>query len=210
MHWPRTPRPSSRLTPLLAVGAGLSLALLAGCAGTPLARSDRGNVIRDFDALPPAEQGRLARALTAQKARVPGWFDEQRLATGTRGNLRHTALARIVPYDQLERYRTRDFTDRWLFVAVIDSDSAYAKLGLAPTTPQGSPNRLDIQFRSRDQLWIARMRRPAGDSTLFRVVHDPHPADPIPGSARWVWQEDDESAWVMCGAGCCQLGTAMM
>jgi hypothetical protein len=31
----------------------------------------------------------------------------------------------------------------------------------------------------------------------------------VPGAARWVWREDDEGVWMMCGSGCCTLNALM-
>ena len=209
MHRFHLRRPIIRLVSLAVLAACVSAGAATGCVRSTRGGGQRGLLIRDFDALSREEQGRLARALTVTKTRVPGWVDEQRLAVGTRGNLRHTARARIVPYDRLERYKTSDFTDRWLFVATIDSDSAYAKLGLDSTRAGGAPNRLDITYSSSERRWKARMTTPTGTSRQFLVVYEGHPVDPVPGSARWVWKEDDESAWVMCGAGCCEIGNAL-
>jgi hypothetical protein len=211
MHRSHLRRPVVRLASLAVLAAWVSAGAATGCArSTAVGGGSRsGPVVRDFAELPLEQQGRLARELTAQKTRVPGWVDEQRLAVGTVGNLRHSARARIVPYDQLERYKTSDFTDRWLFVATIDSDSSYAKLGIAPTTVGGAPNRLEVTYSSSERRWKARMITPGGASRQFAVIYEDHPLDPMPGTARWVWREDDESAWVMCGAGCCQIGNEL-
>jgi hypothetical protein len=39
----------------------------------------------------------------------------------------------------------------------------------------------------------------------FAAQRHPHPGFPIPGTLRWRWLADDETIWVRCDDGCCQV-----
>ena len=41
----------------------------------------------------------------------------------------------------------------------------------------------------------------------FCVVRTPHKGVDIPGTARWRWVNEDETIWVRCAEGCCQVAS---
>jgi len=45
-----------------------------------------------------------------------------------------------------------------------------------------------------------------GNQVAFRCVHrEDHGTIPVPGTARWRWILNDETIWVRCANGCCQV-----
>lgn len=171
-----------------------------------------------FDALAPDSQAAIARSATRAKRAIPGWGDQQRLAVldsagpaDTTGRLRHSALATIAPHDELERFSADSFAGAFRLVATVTSDSAYPKLGMLPADTT-YPNTLWLR-RVSGTTWQARMTIPANASIppggsrhkFFAVIPTTH-SEPVPGTARWIWRADDESVWVRCGSGCCELG----
>jgi hypothetical protein len=83
------------------------------------------------------------RAATRRKGHSKGWADSQPLAVRVvQGNdtvLRYGPGAKIVPHDDLENLRERDFERDRQVVAYIYIDTAYPKLLIPapPSRPQG-------------------------------------------------------------------------
>lgn len=56
-----------------------------------------------------------------------------------------------------------------------------------------------------DGRWYARIERPGG-ARYFCVKHRPFPTGfSIPPVVRWRWREDDETIWIRCPDGCCEI-----
>jgi hypothetical protein len=56
-------------------------------------------------------------------------------------------------------------------------------------------------------LWWARITVGSGKPTYRPVIRCDHSAEgiPVPGTARWRWTLDDETVWVRCVNGCCEV-----
>jgi hypothetical protein len=56
------------------------------------------------------------------------------------------------------------------------------------------------------QRWYSRVTAPDGTKRFFCVVYREHPKGfDVPAVVRWRWRNDDESIWVRCPAGCCEV-----
>jgi hypothetical protein len=145
------------------------------------------------------------------KRLVKGWFDEQRLAIRpAAGPLKpwQQSVASVFPSDDLESYGTpQDFRYKWVPVGTIESPAAYGRLEIKGH-PR-IPSELYLMWFELTDKWYALMVSydPAGRrySSMFAVNMVPHPGMRIPGVARWGWEDEDESIWVRCANGCCQL-----
>lgn len=145
-----------------------------------------------------------------KKRRVKGWFDEQRLAvrSGT-GPLKPTdSVATIFAVDNLESYNKKEDFKEWTQVATITSPYEYPKLGI--TGVPGIEAEVYLKFLG-DTTWSAQIvsidkNGDAITSPAFQVKRIEHTdSDSIPGVARWGWDDNDETIWVRCANGCCQV-----
>lgn len=215
-------------TRALALGLGLGSVALSACGTTrtmdpagrppgrqPPACSDTP-AATEFLQSTRREQATAAARATAAKFPIIGWGDEQRLAVPKTilPGLKYGPLGRIIPVDTLERIPEASFDRGWVLVARIQVTGNYAKLGLGATSydsagSDASTNTLWICRQQSDRRWYARVVRPDRRRSYFPVDYDPHPSGPLPGAARWVWREDDETAWIMCPSGCCTLGAML-
>jgi hypothetical protein len=58
--------------------------------------------------------------------------------------------------------------------------------------------------------WYARVDHPTQGARYFCVVYRPHPHGfSVPAVVRWRWRDDDETMWVSCPAGCCEVNALM-
>jgi hypothetical protein len=65
-----------------------------------------------------------------------------------------------------------------------------------------------IRTSGKDTVWLARVITPfKKDTTYLKVIRTGHEHDNfhIPGTIRWRWQSRDETIWVRCLEGCCQV-----
>lgn len=54
--------------------------------------------------------------------------------------------------------------------------------------------------------WIARVDRPGAPSKYFCVLYRGHSAGfYVPPVVRWRWRADDETIWISCPSGCCEV-----
>ncbi len=54
--------------------------------------------------------------------------------------------------------------------------------------------------------WIARVERPKARSRYFCVLYREHEAGFfVPPVVRWRWRADDETIWISCPSGCCEV-----
>lgn len=57
--------------------------------------------------------------------------------------------------------------------------------------------------------WYARIDNGAGRVRYFCVIYRPHPEHfDVPSVVRWRWRPDDETFWVRCPAGCCEVNVS--
>jgi hypothetical protein len=175
----------------------------------------------------PGVPGEVTLPTTRRRtAEIRGWYDYQQLAvaTGT-GSIRPSPVfGRLYPHKTLfQRNLLSDFSNpvqRWVPVAyaVVDADyqsrlrfdRGMNRIALCVGTrefcqiPAGTP--MPASCTAASGWWAKIESRP----TLPRytcVTRRDHSGlgITIPGVARWRWDEDDESVWIRCLEGCCEL-----
>jgi len=204
----------------LALATGFfALAVIQSCARSSVslpALQQPGQKFKDY-----------ADSATSKKTKNKGWGDEQRLAIMDSSGpyplkLRYGPLVRIIPHDDLEKLEMKDFQiTGWQFVARFEvtplpqlPELGYPKLSLNP----GDQNFLFLR-RSDVGVWEA-LIGPGCDSPtttlrctgsryrvreLERHVEGATDTKLPPGTARFVWSDADETVWIRCVSGCCQL-----
>lgn len=68
---------------------------------------------------------------------------------------------------------------------------------VVPTEPACPP--------TDDGTWWARITSTTGSHRYFCVKRNGHAGITMPGTARWRWLNTDETIWIECDAGCCQV-----
>lgn len=167
---------------------------------------------------------------------IKGWYDEQRLAVRVGNGLRPLqSVGTIVPDSALDDYSNTSFPkSRWVAaarVAVRPYHPTYqAKLGIGPVPDSDIPNKMnrlelcnaawgDCAAAAGDSPpqptknctgatidWWARMITPTGTTKYFCVIRTAH-THALVGTARWRWLLQDETIWVRCAEGCCQVNS---
>lgn len=163
---------------------------------------------------------------------VAGWYDEQQLAVSGTGNVLVPAHFKgtAIPdpgLDTLEN--TEAFDGKWVPVAEVsleaESPAYVSKLnfhrGALPSgTPARSTTRVYMCMHRCDfsdgaapackhppegEPWWAKIV--SRGSVQYRcVTRTPHEGmGHLPGTARWRWMNKDETLWVRCTQGCCQV-----
>lgn len=161
-------------------------------------------------------------AATNAVTRVKGWFDAQLLAKRTSGTgglkVRPTGnRGYVVPNPVLGDLQQSHFEGHWVHAAtaVMDSDYqstvhfakgenriylCYGTGCRVPSTEVGCPE------GTINTMWWARVVAPGARPTYRCVVYRGYPyALDVPGTVRWRWQADDETIWIKCPSGCCEL-----
>lgn len=77
-------------------------------------------------------------------------------------------------------------------------------------TPCTAPDaQLDVKKCTADRTgarWISRVDRPTRGSRYFCVMYREHPHGfSVPPVVRWRWRADDETIWISCPSGCCEV-----
>jgi len=164
---------------------------------------------------------------------IKGWYDEQQLAAKSGNSLWPLpAVGTVVPDSSLGDYSDATFpTSRWVpaaRVAIRPYRTEYmSKLGLGPAviphrmnklelckapwttcaaSAGGSPAQPTVNCTGTANDWWARMITPTGQTKYFCVVRTAH-THAIEGTARWRWLLEDETIWVRCAEGCCQVNS---
>jgi hypothetical protein len=151
-----------------------------------------------------------------REERVKGWYDEQYLAVidATTGQLRPSSIrARTIPAPNLESLNDDDFDcivcfgkrAGWVKVAtiLIEKDSAnyyLNKLNLRT----GVPNHLFIRNNRLKRVWEARIQHTGSTAHRTNIRID-HGNMRVPGTSRWHFMGVDETVWVRCSFGCCDV-----
>ena len=55
------------------------------------------------------------------------------------------------------------------------------------------------------KTWWAVVVKPSKEVSYRCVYRTDHGTIPVPGTARWRWVLNDETIWVRCANGCCQV-----
>lgn len=167
--------------------------------------------------LPPRPDGAGGLRPDNKQKRVRLWHDEQRLAVpDAHGTLHPTIPAAIEPLPGIETYRrTVEFADtlRPMAWVRLDQDPGTTKYGTGASgtgmhLSQGL-NLLWIAYDTRRRTWMAQLQSydlplPPGPLYPARIVYTNH-SKRMPGIARFAWMSTDESLWVSCDQGCCQV-----
>lgn len=169
--------------------------------------------VRGFQ--PSAEHG------GSQEMRVKGWYDEQYLSVfdSVSGTLRPTSIrGRTVPAPRLDTLTLQHFGCRncnaapnggWIYMAstFIEKDSAnyyQRKLNLMPN----AENRVYIRHNLDSNVWEARIVN-ASSTRMAQMLRVDHRNVRVPATSRWHFVPRDETVWVRCSDGCCDVSRAM-
>jgi hypothetical protein len=174
-----------------------------------------------FEAIPGLVSSTAgAKAVTL----VKGWFDAQFLAERNAvirpGTLPiHAGLnwGFVVPNPVLGDLVLSDFEGKWPHVATAIVGSEYQSIlhfaagsnkiylchGSGCKIP---PDSLTCSDNTMSTSWWARIRAPDGNNRYRCVVNRSYPAElDVPGTVRWRWKPDDETNWIKCPSGCCEI-----
>jgi hypothetical protein len=162
--------------------------------------------------------------------RIKGWYDEQPLATGTSSALQPNLLlmGTIYPDADLDTRHISDFSKMWIPAANVElsanSDQYKVKLNFEHGTTAGSSNVISLCYGAKadciPDVW--RSKLPCGDAgqqtywamivaaqtkdTVYKcVTFRSHMGVAMRGTARWRWTNGDETNWIRCPDGCCQV-----
>ena len=169
---------------------------------------------------------------TDQVYAIKGWYDEQQLAVpAAAGGVQPGAVhGVIIPNPVLGQLnQATDFhptsSKPWVHVATANVTGPYSsKLhlrngdnkiylcygtaiechvpGPVPTCPPSADGKWWAKIESPYWLWPFWLSHKA---TYRCVTQRPHPSVKIPGTVRWRWTVDDETGWIRCTNGCCQV-----
>lgn len=140
---------------------------------------------------------------------IKGWFDVQRLAVfRSDGELiPGPEVGVIYPHPLLDSREPEDFaaTVQGAIFTIDRTSTIYnKKFNMEP----GSVSVVRVTKPSNgNNNWDGRARRGNVDKTV-RVLYRPKPTPStgrLRGTARWRWTDTDESAWMSCIHGCCQI-----
>jgi hypothetical protein len=149
-------------------------------------------------------------------ASIPGWYDDQRLAVTDAGNvppIKPQMEASIIPHYNLGAFTIdKNFDVGRTPVASVyfSSDPTGSKYdtiwSFKKSTDLASENLIELQHdktKGRDDGWTVYINGVL--NTKLHVVRHGHGGMVIPGTARWAWSETDETLWVRCDDGCCEV-----
>jgi hypothetical protein len=162
--------------------------------------------LSDIPAPPHEGQG------TTVRWTVPGWFDDQTLAEKSTGNLKYSVKLSIVPVDNLEQLGKGEFSkgafvdvakiyipsgtvlpakyrDKFHFEEGMNTIGVRADLDMGRLVWKARITNSRTTIYKRDVIWT--------DMTSL--------GEPVPGTARWAWNPNDEELWVRCDVGCCMI-----
>lgn len=144
-------------------------------------------------------------------------------------------LGTVIPSEGLASMTATSVAGEWVEVASIfmrPDAGAYAKdfnfIGTTVAPPGGEHSRLWLcmgdaarckpidgksvfdptacDADSHGRRWYARVDHPSQPPRYFCVVYREHPAGfVLPAMVRWRWRANDETIWVSCPAGCCEV-----
>jgi hypothetical protein len=158
----------------------------------------RGSAALAVDGLAPAE-----RAVRS----IKGWYDQQTLAVpaGVDKVRPQKIVGTVIPAPGLTAFAfARGVEERVATIEIGNLEQYQSKLGLEA----GRNDLYLVRNGPTDNDWVAYMG-PPGDPNRKRLYvkrHD-HTGQgfTIPGTTRWRWLAKDETIWVRCLYGCCQV-----
>jgi hypothetical protein len=164
---------------------------------------------------PSASYAASGADLRARRVReIKGWYDEQQLWSINKGNWAHPTdnVATIFADPGLHQRPLSDFETRdgvlAAHVAMSVADPTYKrKLNFDMARVGESLNKIYIRHDATagpKAGWSATIVSARGESRDFRVTYRHH-GIPIPGIVRWRWKWNDETVWIACVQGCCEV-----
>jgi hypothetical protein len=174
----------------------------------------------------------FAKAKEKRTFWIKGWYDEQQLAAKVGKALRPlSVVGTVVPDSALDDWTDGTFpTESWVpaaRIAIRPPAQRYKdKFGLMAThiptrmdslqlcqgswsecaTASGeSPTQPANCDAAASDRWWARIINQQKSKRYFCVIRAPHKGVPIAGTARWRWLRNDETVWIRCAEGCCQV-----
>ena len=160
---------------------------------------------------------------------IKGWYDEQYLAVqNTAGLTPGSVMGTAYPDSALGHRKQADFLKTWRAAAHIvlhsASDAYQSKLNLEPgavpepadslnlcygtkrdCVPQGSESSVQCQDNGQQTYW-AKIVSTVTKTTRYKcVTYRAHFGVNMPATVRWRWLYNDETNWVRCPDGCCQV-----
>ncbi|HET9424390.1 MAG TPA: hypothetical protein VFO55_03385 [Gemmatimonadaceae bacterium] len=141
-------------------------------------------------------------------AKIRTWNDKQRIAEPRQGGgIQRGPSASITPVEGLAAMSSEFQTPTGakaatIFVDATPAGSKYAAWGLAANTETEVWLKNDVAAGQ----WSMQFRTGSSSTAWTSVTRQPHTAGLVPGTARWVWDPNDEGIWIACDQGCCEMG----
>ncbi len=180
----------------------------------------------------PGSAGAVTVAQLRTLATVRGWYDDQFLAPAGGGPGPSALWAAVMPHPGLDAIGAGNFADwqvtglvwiptpgttaaagtlaeygtkfnfgaGWNAIALCSSAGpACFPTGAPPACPALAPG---------EERWFGMVRRSAGGADRFFCIRRiPNFAGHTIGTARWRWIKNDDTVWMRCVEGCCELET---
>jgi|GEM_PF-609629 len=160
---------------------------------------------------------------------IKGWYDEQYLAVNVNNALvPGLVMGTAYPDSDLWKRSKTDFMKHWLPAAHIvlhsSSDAYFGKVEFGPGSVPDPSNVISLCYGVESDCipanWLDKVK--CGDQgnptywamfspvartdTLYRCVkYRDHMGIGMPATVRWRWEANDETNWVRCPDGCCQV-----
>ena len=153
----------------------------------------------------PALTVNAAMSVANKRVRtIRGWYDQQVLAVpaGAMSVRPQRFVGTIIPNSGLGDATFDDGV--WTPVATIELEDNIDKYSTQLGVKRG-PNR--VYLRQVGASWEARIDGSDGTHRWFKVTRHGHEGEnfKIPGTVRWRWMANDETIWVRCLEGCCEV-----
>ena len=160
------------------------------------------------EAGPPqlVREPRLGGVGDPPQRRVKGWYDRQILAhRDDAGQLVRSGVEGIiVPHENLGTYTDDMYAAGWLPVATIHMSATLLKYDTTFGLKQGE-NLLEMHLDTVTTTWKGRITSENGAVFNVKITQAHLHQSPV-AVARWGWWENDETMWIRCLHGCCQVG----
>jgi hypothetical protein len=170
----------------------------------------------------PSAPVAFANIASTRVSRVKGWFDEQALAVTGPDGLLHPSAVRGVLFPTLDLAEQNDpavFHARWVQVAtaVLDGPLPQYKEKLNydaganliflcnGTRAECIPSDASQPACTGEGSWWGKIVSTTGEIRYSCVAYKDHAGLDVPGTVRWRWMVDDETNWIRCPTGCCEL-----
>jgi hypothetical protein len=164
-----------------------------------------GNVWCIIGASNPGDIARIIHPLAGKREKVRGWHDQQQLADPTSPPMKRSFIASVVPDSSLEKPVA---LNQWV-------RAAYITIPQSANVPAIYKTKYGFEKGRTFEVWmymtdpkegIARITMSGTGKSVYRRIRRT-PLDqygvPVPATARWGWNPNDEEIWFRCDVGCC-------